>query len=134
MIKTDYANSGWLNLKANVKANLRHGCFVWYFHQIHIKSYQKVTFPPWISQTHEYMQKTKKGLYAVPTRLLCHWIKPTEIWILTSPPVPIPDVERKINLNSYFHTSLWCLKRFYETFKAFIKPFEESQRSVKIEI
>ena len=23
-------------------------------------------------------------------------------------------IEIKIELNSYFHTSLWCLKRFYE--------------------
>ena len=30
-------------------------------------------------------------------------------------------IEIKIKLNFYFHTSLWCLKRFY---KAFIKPFE----------
>ena len=45
--------------------------------------------------------------------------------------VPFSKKEKKINLNFYFHTSLWCLKRFYEglkgfhkTFKAFIKPFE----------
>ena len=30
-------------------------------------------------------------------------------------PAPIPDKEKKINLNFYFHTSLWCLKRFYES-------------------
>ena len=30
-------------------------------------------------------------------------------------PVPIPDEEKKIKLNFYFHTSLWCL-RFYEGF------------------
>ena len=36
----------------------------------------------------------------------------------------------KINLDFYFHTSLWCLKCFYEGLKAFIKP----QRSVKIKI
>ena len=29
-------------------------------------------------------------------------------------PVPIPDEEKKIKLNFYFHTSFWCLKRFYE--------------------
>ena len=39
-------------------------------------------------------------------------------------------IEIKIELNFYFHTSLWCLKRFY----AFIKPFEAPQRSVKIKI
>ena len=26
-------------------------------------------------------------------------------------------IEIKINLNFYFHTSLWCLKRFYEGLK-----------------
>ena len=34
------------------------------------------------------------------------------IMILTLP-VPVPDEEKKISLNFYFHTSLWCLKRFY---------------------
>ena len=29
-------------------------------------------------------------------------------------PVPILDEEKKINLNLYFHTSLWFLKMFYE--------------------
>ena len=37
----------------------------------------------------------------------------------------------KINLNFYFPTSLWCLKRFYEGIKAF---FEAPQRSVKIKL
>ena len=38
----------------------------------------------------------------------------------------------KITLNFYFHTSLWCLKRFYLT--TFIKPFEAPQRNVKIKM
>ena len=29
-------------------------------------------------------------------------------------PAPIPDKEKKINLNFYFRSSLWCVKRFYE--------------------
>ena len=44
-----------------------------------------------------------------------------------------PGRREKINLNFYFHTSLWCLKMFYESL-AFIKPFEAPQRSVKIKI
>ena len=28
-----------------------------------------------------------------------------------------PGRRKKINLNFYFHTSLWCLKRFYEGLK-----------------
>ena len=47
-------------------------------------------------------------------------------------PVPIPDEEKKIKLNFYFHTSLWCLKRFMKAF--FIKTSEAPQRSVKIKI
>ena len=38
----------------------------------------------------------------------------------------------KINLSFHFLTSLWCIKRFYKTFKTFIKPFQGPQRSVKI--
>ena len=40
-----------------------------------------------------------------------------------------PGRKEKINLNFYFHTSLWCLKR--QTFMTFIKPFEALQRNVK---
>ena len=43
-------------------------------------------------------------------------------------------IEIKFELNFYFHTSFWCLKRFYEGLKAFIKPFEVQQRSVKIKV
>ena len=45
-------------------------------------------------------------------------------------------IDIKIKLNFYFHTSLWCLKRFYEGFKGLegIKPFEAPQRIVKIKI
>ena len=32
-------------------------------------------------------------------------------------PVSILDEEKKNKLNFYFHTSLWCLKRFYEGLK-----------------
>ena len=37
-------------------------------------------------------------------------------------------IEIKIKLDFYFHTSFWCIKRFYEST---IKPFEAPQRSVK---
>ena len=33
--------------------------------------------------------------------------------------VPIPDETEKINLNFYFHHTLWYLKRFYEGHKTF---------------
>ena len=53
-----------------------------------------------------------------------------------NPSRPDPEEIRreKINLNFYFHTSLLCLKRFYEGLKAFIKPFEAPQKCVKIKI
>ena len=38
-------------------------------------------------------------------------------------PVPISGEEKKINLNLYFHTSLWCGKRFYEGLKGPHKTF-----------
>ena len=47
---------------------------------------------------------------------------------------PDPEQREKINLNFHFHTSSWCSKRFYEGLKAFIKPFETLQRSLKIKI
>ena len=36
---------------------------------------------------------------------------------------PNPGRREKINLNFYFHTSLWCLKRFYEGLKGLHKTF-----------
>ena len=52
--------------------------------------------------------------------------------------LPVPCISEscikiKTNLNFYFHTSLWCLKKFYEGFKS-LKPFEAPQKSVKIKI
>ena len=53
---------------------------------------------------------------------------------------PNPRKREKIKSNFFFHTSLWCLKKFYEglkdfkSLKAFIKHFEAPQRSVKIKI
>ena len=38
------------------------------------------------------------------------------LYEILSLPVPIPAEEKKIKLNFYFHTSLWCLKRFYKPF------------------
>ena len=37
--------------------------------------------------------------------------------------VTIPDENKKYNLNFYFHTSLRCLKRFYESLKGLHKTF-----------
>ena len=51
-----------------------------------------------------------------------------------NPSHPNPGRREKINLNFYFHTSLWCTKGFINPLKAFIKSFEAPQRSVKIEI
>ena len=45
--------------------------------------------------------------------------------ILTFPAGCISEscIKIKINLNFYFHTSLWCRKRFYDTTKPF-KPYK----------
>ena len=40
-----------------------------------------------------------------------------------NPSIPIPDDEKKINLNFYFRTSLWYLQRFYEGLKGLHKTF-----------
>ena len=40
----------------------------------------------------------------------------------------------KINLNFYFRTSLWCLRRFYGGLKDLHKTFEAPQRSPKVKI
>ena len=37
--------------------------------------------------------------------------------------VPIPDEQKTIKLNFYFHLSLWCLDRFYESLKGLHKTF-----------
>ena len=34
--------------------------------------------------------------------------------IILTLPAPISGQREKINLNFYFHTALWCLKRFYD--------------------
>ena len=48
-------------------------------------------------------------------------------WTITLP-VPIPDEEKKIGYIFFCGDS----KGFMKAFKAFIKPFEAPQRSVKI--
>ena len=50
------------------------------------------------------------------------------------PPRPNPGRREKSKLNFYFHTSLWCLKRFYEGLKGLHKPFEAPQRIVRVKI
>ena len=49
-------------------------------------------------------------------------------------PVPIPDEEKKLKLNFYFRILCGASKGFTKALKAFIKPFEVPQRSVKIKI
>ena len=43
--------------------------------------------------------------------------------VLTLPAPCISESYVKINLSFYFHTSLWCLKRFYEGLKGLHKTF-----------
>ena len=50
-----------------------------------------------------------------------NWLKN----LLTLPARCISEssIKIKLNLNCYFHTSLWCLKRFYEDLKGLHKTF-----------
>ena len=52
---------------------------------------------------------------------------------LTLPSLCISErcIKMKINLNLYFHTSLWCFTRLYEDLKGLHKPIEAPRRSVK---
>ena len=43
-------------------------------------------------------------------------------------------IKIKINLNFYFHTYLWCLKRFYEGVKGLHKTFCGTTKKIKIEV
>ena len=43
--------------------------------------------------------------------------------ILKDPFISESCIEIRIELNFYFHTSLWCLKRFYEDLKGLHKTF-----------
>ena len=57
------------------------------------------------------------------------------LWILLlSFPAPIPDNEKKLTEIYIFTLLCGASKGFIKAFKAFIKPFGASQRSVKIKI
>ena len=60
----------------------------------------------------------------------------SKIYSLTFPALCISEncFKIKINWNFHFHTSLWCLRRFYEGLMTFAKPFEAPQRSMEIKI
>ena len=52
------------------------------------------------------------------------WYKETPMGINSMNPFPAdPGRREKFNLNFYFHTFLWCLKRFYEGLKGVHKIF-----------
>ena len=52
-------------------------------------------------------------------------VHPTHYFVLTLPASHVSKscIKIKINLNFYFHTSLWCLERFYEGLKGLYKTF-----------
>ena len=45
------------------------------------------------------------------------------LYLSFNPPRPNPGRREKLKLNFYFHTSLWCLKRFYEGLKCLHETF-----------
>ena len=67
------------------------------------------------------MRKTKKDYYGNLNE---------KNGVDNNPSRPNHGRREKIKLNSYFHTSLWCLKRFYEGLKGLIKLFEAPQRNL----
>ena len=56
-----------------------------------------------------------------------------DIFII-NPSCPGPGQREKINLNFYFTLLCGASQGFMKAFKAFIKPFEAPQRSVKIKV
>ena len=70
----------------------------------------------WVELTVNYSWKITHTLFYGPYQSLkkCfHWLD-FYLQIKVNPYRPNPGQKGKINLNFYFHTSLWCLKRFYE--------------------
>ena len=45
-----------------------------------------------------------------------------------NPSRPDPGRREKIDLNFYFHTSLWYLQRFYGASKGFMKALKEATK------
>ena len=50
------------------------------------------------------------------------WVSSVSL-TLSAPRISESWLKIKINLNFYFHTSLWCLNRFYEGLKGLLKTF-----------
>ena len=46
---------------------------------------------------------------------------------------PAPGQREKVNLNFYFYTSSWCLKRFYEGLKGLHKTFSGTTKKCENE-
>ena len=65
---------------------------------------------------HMRKNKFRHPLHAL-IHINCH------IFSFINPSPPDPGREKKINLNFYFHTSLWCFKRFYKGLKGVHKTF-----------
>ena len=70
--------------------------------------YHKLEMARAIFHYHQYFQLKKN----------CH------INVQFNPSCPDPKQREKTNLNFYFHTSLWCLKRFYKGLKGTTKKCE----------
>ena len=52
-----------------------------------------------------------------------YWIDKVHFLTLLAPCLSESCIKIKINLNSYFHLSLWCRKRFFEDLKGVHKTF-----------
>ena len=74
-----------------------------------------------IIQVNEWVNKRQgiKSKYVKISAILL-WVTSLT---LKDPFISESCIEIKIKLNFYFHTSLWCLKRFYEGLKGLHKTF-----------
>ena len=109
------------------------------------KSSKEVLFPKTAKRPLSYsVQQSKKNqsprIKKFSINVIPQIIFSTFHSIAFSLTVPVPCISEscvkiKINLNFYFHTSLWCLKRFYEGFNSLlIKQIFNFPRSISLAI
>ena len=94
----------------------------------------KVKFRYWVwqnfaitSSSFSHLPVWRKELISISMRGQESCNNQIVFWILLTLPAPILD-EKKININSYFHTSLGCFKRFSEGLKGLHKTFRDTTK------
>ena len=86
-----------------------------------ISSKFAVKKPEWICPQIVDFEQVNVSCYVRSIYAFCSGdVKPS---LEISPSRPNTGRREKINLNVYFHTSLWCLKKFYEGLKGLYQTF-----------